>query len=30
MLEVGTDEDMVFWKSFTDGGHIGAKFMIKV
>ena len=29
-LEVGTDEDVVFWKSFTDGGHIDAEFMIKL
>jgi hypothetical protein len=29
-LEVGNDEDRVFWKSFTDGGHIDAEFMIKV
>jgi hypothetical protein len=29
-LEVGNDEDVVFWRSFTDGGHIGAEFMIKV
>jgi len=29
-LEVGNDEDRVFWRSFTDGGHIGADFMIKV
>jgi hypothetical protein len=29
-LEVGNDEDTVFWESFTDGGHIDAEFMIKL
>jgi hypothetical protein len=29
-LEVGNDEDTVFWESYTDGGHIDAEFMIKL
>jgi len=29
-LEVGDDEDVKFWKSFTNGGHIAAEFMDKV
>ncbi|KAI9440907.1 hypothetical protein H4582DRAFT_2074701 [Lactarius indigo] len=28
-LGVGTDEDVEFWKSFVDGGPIGAEFMTK-
>jgi hypothetical protein len=29
-IEVGNDEDTVFWESYTDGGHIDAEFLIKL
>lgn len=28
-LGVGSEEDAEFWKSFVDGGHVGAEFMTK-